>query len=88
LLPSFSVTVTVDVLTPPAGTEVGEATTVELVGLTEPTLTVTLALPEMLPEVATTVPAPAVSAVKSPEELTVPIPPVTDHAGVIGTVLP
>jgi len=91
LLESLSVTVTTDVLTPLALTEVGEATTVELVGLgcTIKRITVTSAVPNTPPEVALTVTNPAVPAVRSPEELIVfvPIVPSIDQVGVIETVL-
>ena len=52
-----------------------------------PGVTVTLAVPDALPEVATTVPVPAAVAVRSPDELIVPIPPVTDQVGVTDTEL-
>jgi hypothetical protein len=87
LLPSLRVTVTEDSLTPSAATDVGDATTVELAELTEPKTTVTLAFPETLPKVAMTLPLPDAVALNRPEELTVPMPPMTDQEGVIETVL-
>jgi hypothetical protein len=52
-----------------------------------PGLTVTAALPDTLPEAAMTVPVPATVAVRRPDELIVPIPPVTDQFGAIDTAL-
>jgi hypothetical protein len=55
--------------------------------ITSKTDIVTLAVPDISSEVATTVPVPVAVAVKSPVESIVPIPPVTDQMGVIGTTL-
>jgi len=52
-----------------------------------PGVTVTLALPDTLPEVATTVPVPDTVAVNKPLVLMFPIPPVTDQVGATATVL-
>jgi hypothetical protein len=48
-----------------------------------PGVTVRLAVPDALPEAAMTIPEPTVAAVKSPEVLIVPIPPIADQVGVM-----
>jgi hypothetical protein len=52
-----------------------------------PTVTVTLALPDTLPEVATTVPVPDTVPVNNPVVEMLPIPPVTDQVGATANVL-
>jgi hypothetical protein len=53
----------------------------------DPAVTVTLALPDTLPEVATTVPVPDTVPVNNPLALMLPIPPVTDQVGDTANVL-
>ena len=53
-----------------------------------PGATRTSATPDSPPDVATTAPAPAVTAVSRPSAPMVPTPPVTVHAGVIGLSFP
>src|SRR3954470_6966557 len=66
----------------------GLTTIVAIVGTGAP-VTVTVAVPLMLPLVALTVDVPgAAPAVKSPELVMVPLPLVTDHVGVMATMFP
>jgi hypothetical protein len=53
----------------------------------EPEVTVTLALPDTLPEVATAVPLPDTTALNNPPDVMLPIPPVTVQVGAMETTL-
>ena len=88
--PPASFPTAVNVCNPPIASVAGLGVTV--IVATGPTVTVTVAVPEMVPLVALTVLANvpgAVPEVKRPEvELIAPPPAATDHTGVIATTFP